>query len=121
MASDVLTGRTAIITGSGQGGIGKEFARAFTDAGGARVVIADLNEANAKSTATQLCDEGGAALGVGVDVTDEAGVQDMVEAAVREFGHVDVLVNGAAVFSSLIMSRSRRSTRRSGGRSWTST
>ncbi|MCE0762026.1 SDR family oxidoreductase [Pseudonocardia kujensis] len=101
MASEVLTGKTAIITGSGQG-IGSEFARSFAEAG-AQVVVADLNEANAKNVATELCDGGGVALGVGVDVTDEGAVQSMMEAAVGEFGRIDVLVNGAAVFSSLIM------------------
>lgn len=99
--SGVLTGRVAIITGSGQG-IGKEFARAFAEAG-AGLVIADLNEANAKGVATALSDSGYRALGIGVDVTDESSVARMVEATTAEFGHVDALVNGAAVFSSLTM------------------
>lgn len=97
----VLTGRVAVVTGSGQG-IGKELARAFAEAG-ARLVVADLNEANAKGVANQLNDEGYSALGIGVDVTDESSVERMVEATTAEFGYADVLVNGAAVFSSLIM------------------
>lgn len=97
----VLAGRVAIITGSGQG-IGKAFAQAFAEAG-ARLVVADLNEANAKSVATALSNAGHAALGIGVDVTDEPSVARMVEAATAEFGYADVLVNGAAVFSSLSM------------------
>lgn len=99
--SGVLAGRVAIITGSGQG-IGREFAQAFAEAG-AHVVVADLNEANTKSVAAELSEAGYRALGIGVDVTDESSVTRMVEATTAEFGYADVLVNGAAVFSSLLM------------------
>ncbi|MEU8178045.1 glucose 1-dehydrogenase [Microbispora hainanensis] len=99
--SGVLADRVAVITGSGQG-IGREFAEAFA-AAGAAVVVADLNGENAEKVAALLRAEGAQALGLGVDVTDETAVTRMAEAAVAEFGRIDVLVNGAAIFSTLTM------------------
>ncbi|MFF4129710.1 SDR family NAD(P)-dependent oxidoreductase [Microbispora rosea] len=99
--SGVLADRVAVITGSGQG-IGREFAEAFA-AAGATVVVADLDGENAEKVAAQLRGGGAQALGLGVDVSDETAVTRMVEAAVAEFGRIDVLVNGAAIFSTLTM------------------
>ncbi|WP_432866958.1 SDR family NAD(P)-dependent oxidoreductase [Microbispora rosea] len=99
--SGVLADRVAVITGSGQG-IGREFAEAFA-AAGATVVVADLDGENAEKVAAQLRAGGAQALGLGVDVSDETAVTRMVEAAVAEFGRIDVLVNGAAIFSTLTM------------------
>ncbi|MEV4321674.1 SDR family NAD(P)-dependent oxidoreductase [Microbispora rosea] len=99
--SGVLANRVAVITGSGQG-IGRELAEAFA-AAGATVVVADLDGENAEKVAAQLRAGGAQALGLGVDVSDETAVTRMVEAAVAEFGRIDVLVNGAAIFSTLTM------------------
>ncbi|SIS23824.1 3-oxoacyl-[acyl-carrier protein] reductase [Microbispora rosea] len=99
--SGVLADRVGVITGSGQG-IGREFAEAFA-AAGATVVVADLDGENAEKVAAQLRGGGAQALGLGVDVSDETAVTRMVEAAVAEFGRIDVLVNGAAIFSTLTM------------------
>lgn len=99
--SGVLADRVAVITGSGQG-IGREFAEAFA-AAGATVVVADLDGENAEKVAAQLRAGGAQALGLGVDVSDETAVTRMVEATVAEFGRIDVLVNGAAIFSTLTM------------------
>ncbi|GIH52001.1 3-oxoacyl-ACP reductase [Microbispora rosea subsp. rosea] len=97
----MLADRVGVITGSGQG-IGREFAEAFA-AAGATVVVADLDGENAEKVAAQLRGGGAQALGLGVDVSDETAVTRMVEAAVAEFGRIDVLVNGAAIFSTLTM------------------
>ena len=99
--SGVLADKVAVITGSGQG-IGKEFAQAFS-ASGAAVVVADLDEGNARAVAAELDAAGGRAIGVGVDIAEEAAVERMVDAATAEFGRVDVLLNGAAIFSTLTM------------------
>lgn len=89
--------KVAIITGAAQG-IGATYAKALA-AEGAKVVLCDLNTPN--ETAAEIRAEGGSALALACDVTDGAAVQAMVEAAVAEFGGVQVLVNNAALFATL--------------------
>lgn len=96
-----LVDRVGLVTGAGQG-IGRAFAHGLA-AAGAAIVVADLDEANARSVAREIEDAGGAALGVRVDVADEAAVEAMVAAAVGTFGRVDTLLNAAAIFSTLTM------------------
>jgi 3-oxoacyl-[acyl-carrier protein] reductase len=90
--SQLLSGRTAVVTGSAQG-IGLEIARLFA-AHGANVVVADLDGDRAASAASEL---GGPAIGVRCDVTREDDVSGLVDRAVAEFGQVDVFVNNAGV------------------------
>lgn len=97
----VLAGKAAVITGSGQG-IGREIARSFSSAG-ASVVVADLDEGNAMAVAAEIAEAGGKAFGIGVDVADEASVAEMTRATKAEYGRLDVLLNGAAIFSTLTM------------------
>jgi 3-hydroxybutyrate dehydrogenase len=89
-----LKDQVAMVTGAASG-IGKEIARKFA-AEGARVVIADLNGHAAEATAAEL---GGAsrALGVGMDVTNEAQVEAGVAKAVEAFGRLDILVSNAGI------------------------
>jgi len=100
-AAPPLTGRVSIITGAGQG-IGRAFALGFAVAG-ASVVVADLDDGNARAVADEIVAAGGEALGVGADVSDEAAVAAMVESALDRFGRIDALVNAAAIFSTLTM------------------
>jgi NAD(P)-dependent dehydrogenase (short-subunit alcohol dehydrogenase family) len=86
--------RVVIITG-GAGKIGKAYAIAFAREG-ARVSLPDFVTADA--VVEEIRRGGGAATSVHCDVTDEASVQAMVEATVKEFGGVDILVNNAAHF-----------------------
>lgn len=96
-----LDGKVAIVTGSGNArGIGAAYARGLAEAGAA-VVVADINGAGAKSVADALAGEGHKAIGVAVDITSEASVQAMVDAAVAAFGGVDILVNNAALMAEL--------------------
>ena len=87
-----LAGKTAIVTGAGRG-IGRAIASKFA-AAGAAVIVADVAGENAANTAAEI---GARARSVCVDVTDEASVHAMVQAAVDSFGTVDILVNNAGI------------------------
>jgi NAD(P)-dependent dehydrogenase (short-subunit alcohol dehydrogenase family) len=88
-----LDGRVALVTG-GAGLLGARYCGALLEAG-ARVVIGDLDAQRARQLAEDLDPE--RALGVGLDVADEASVADVVERAVGRFGRLDILVNNAAL------------------------
>jgi len=89
-----LAGKTAIITGAGQG-IGRGIARRFA-AEGAAVVVAERDQALGAAVADELTRECGArAAFVRTDVADKAQIAAMVAAALAAFGRIDVLVNNA--------------------------
>ena len=88
-----LSNKNAIVTG-GAGGIGAAIARAFIGEG-ANVVIADRDGAAAAAIVRDL---GGEAVAVTVDVTREAEVQAMAQAALTRFGRIDILVNNAGIY-----------------------
>lgn len=96
-----LEQKVAIITGSGQG-IGRQLAHAFAREG-ARVVVADLDEGHAQRTAREIVDAGGTAIATRTDVADAESATEMAAATMSAFGRIDVLVNNAAIFSSLKM------------------
>ena len=93
--------RVAIVTGAGQG-IGRVFAKALAGAGHA-VVIAERDPARGAAVAAEVEAAGGVALAVATDVAEEASIAAMVAATVARFGRIDVLVNNAAIFSTLEM------------------
>jgi 3-hydroxybutyrate dehydrogenase len=90
-----LDGKSAIITGAASG-IGKDIAQVFAREG-AKVAIADLNQAAADATAAEIKAAGGVALGIAMDVTNEQAVNDGVAAVVAAFGGVDVLISNAGI------------------------
>ncbi len=90
-----LAGRTAVITGSGNG-IGRASALAFAQEG-ARVVVADIDAAGASETVRRIEAEGGTALAVPVDVADPASVQALVARTLEAYSQVHVLFNNAAI------------------------
>jgi len=90
-----LKDKSAIITGAASG-IGKDIALVFAREG-ARVAIADLAKDAADATAAEIRAEGGQALGVAMDVTDEKQVADGVAAVVAAFGGVDILISNAGI------------------------
>ena len=89
-----LSGKTALITGAARG-IGLAFAKAYV-AEGARVAIADIDLAKAQAAAAEI---GDAAVAVHMDVSDQASIEQGVEAAVVALGQIDILINNAAIFS----------------------
>ncbi|PWC96633.1 3-hydroxybutyrate dehydrogenase [Azospirillum sp. TSO5] len=90
-----LQDKVAVITGAASG-IGLEIARTFAGEG-ALVVIADLNQAGADAAAASLDPTGKRALGVAMDVTDEAQVDAGMARAVAAFGRIDILVSNAGI------------------------
>jgi 3-oxoacyl-[acyl-carrier protein] reductase len=91
--------KVAIVTGAGRG-IGSAYARGLASAGAA-VVVADIDELGAKTVASSIEEDGGKAIGVRVDVADEASTNEMARAATEVFGGIDYLVNNAAVFGGM--------------------
>jgi 3-oxoacyl-[acyl-carrier protein] reductase len=91
----------ALITGAGQG-LGRAFAHGFADRG-VPVVVADSNVEAAKIVAAEIVATGGRATAVEVDISDEASVAAMAADATLAFGTPAVLVNNAALFSTLQM------------------
>ena len=90
-----IESKVVIVTGAG-GGIGSATARLLAERG-ARVVVADLNLANAESVAEQIRRGGGTAAAMPVDVTNRKEVANLVAATTDRFGHLDVMVNNAGV------------------------
>lgn len=88
-----LTGRVALVTGSGQG-MGFAIAAALA-ADGARVVISDINSNAVSDAVGQLTAEGRDAMGVTMDVSNRSSVQQAIDEAVAEFGPLRILVNNA--------------------------
>ena len=93
-----LDGRVAIVTGGGHG-IGKAYARRLADEGAA-VVIAELDAPAGERVAAEV---GG--LAVRTDVSEEASVGEMARRTLERYGRVDILVNNAAIFATVPMSR----------------
>lgn len=90
-----LDGRTAIVTGAASG-IGRRIAERFT-AEGAKVAIADLNRDAAEAAAGAIRGTGGAAMAVAMDVADEAAVRTGVDAVLKAWGRIDILVSNAGI------------------------
>ncbi len=91
-----MKGKNAIITG-GARGIGEAIARLFARMG-ANVIIWDVLEDQAKATAEKLAKEFNIkAEGYAVDVTSESSVEAATDAAAKEFGSLDILINNAGI------------------------
>ena len=89
-----LEGRAAVITGAGDG-IGRGIARRFAREG-ARVLVAEKDEARGRATVEEIRDEIGAeAEFVATDVTQKAAVDEAVAGCVSRWGQVDIVVNNA--------------------------
>ena len=92
-----LAGKVALVTGAGAG-IGRASAEAFA-AGGASVVVVDLDEAAAIVTAQRIRAAEGVAVTVQADVSLAADVRRMFDEATRIFGGVDIVHNNAGLIS----------------------
>jgi len=93
-----LAGKTAVVVGGG-GVLAGEMALGFAGAG-AHVVIADLNEENARRHARAIRDQGGSSLACQADVSRKADIRGILEATLASFGGVDIVLNAAGINSS---------------------
>jgi 3-hydroxybutyrate dehydrogenase len=90
-----LKDKVALVTGAASG-IGKEIAILFANEG-AKVVIADLNQDGADKAADEIKAKGGQAMGVAMDVTDEAQVEAGFAKVAQAWGGVEVMVSNAGI------------------------
>lgn len=90
-----MNGKVALITGAASG-LGKAIAELYAKHG-ASVAIADINQQAADKVAADIVAAGGKAIGVAMDVTDEAAVNAGTDKVVATFGHLDILISNAGV------------------------
>jgi len=91
----LLESKVALVTG-GSSGIGRATAFALARQG-ARVLIADVDDAGGQATQARIEADGGHAAYIHTDVTEAAAVAKMVDAAVERFGSLDIAVNNAGI------------------------
>jgi len=92
-----ITGRTAIITGGGEG-LGRATVQRFAEAGASGIVIADIKTDEAQAAAKQVMAEHDVqAIAVTTDVSDPAQVNEMVQTAADRLGRIDILVSNAGI------------------------
>lgn len=94
-----LKDNVIIVTGGGVG-IGRAYATGLAKEG-AKVVVADIQEEEARKVAGDIVRAGGEALAVPVDVTSEEKTRAMADATLQKYGRIDVLVNNAALYSAI--------------------
>lgn len=90
-----LKDKVAIVTGGGRG-IGEATCIRFAEEG-AKVVVADMNEADLQIVVEKIKQLGGEAVGMKVDVTDGVQVEKMIAETVTKYGKLDILVNNAGI------------------------
>src|SRR5947209_4220356 len=92
-----LTGKVAVVTGASKG-IGAAIAKSLAAEGASVVVNYASSKAGADTVVAAITAAGGKAVAVGGDVSKAAEAQGLVDAAVKQFGRLDILVNNSGVY-----------------------
>ncbi|MDR2420287.1 MAG: 3-oxoacyl-[acyl-carrier-protein] reductase [Puniceicoccales bacterium] len=101
MISSSLELRKALVTGAGRG-IGEAIAQALAQQG-AYVICVSRTAANCERVAQTICEQGGRAEAIAVDVTDRAAVKATCEDILKRLEGVDILVNNAGILRNALM------------------
>jgi 3-oxoacyl-[acyl-carrier protein] reductase len=99
----LLDGKVVVVTGGGHG-IGRAYCHGIGREGG-KVVVADIDGAAADTVAEEISGEGGQALAVQSDVSKLTSCQELANQALARFGQIDGLINNAAIFATIPISR----------------
>ena len=97
MMHEDLKDKVAIVTGASRG-LGREYAEKLA-AAGANVVAADISDCS--ETTQSINENGGNSIAVELDVRQQKSCDNMADSALKSFGHIDILVNNAALYGSL--------------------
>jgi 3-oxoacyl-[acyl-carrier protein] reductase len=95
-----LTGKVAVVTGASKG-IGAAIAKSLASEGAAVVVNYASGKAGADTVVSTISAAGGKAVAVGADVSTASGAQNLIDAAIKNFGRLDILVNNSGVYEFL--------------------
>jgi 3-oxoacyl-[acyl-carrier protein] reductase len=92
-----LTGKVAVVTGASKG-IGAAIAKALAAEGASVVVNYSSSKAGAETVVAAITKNGGKAVAVGGDVSKAAEAQGIIDAAIKNYGRLDILVNNSGVY-----------------------
>jgi 3-oxoacyl-[acyl-carrier protein] reductase len=97
MVMSKLTGKVAVVTGASKG-IGAGIAKALAAEGASVVVNYASSKSGAETVVAAITKAGGNAVAVGGDVSKKAEAQGIIDAAIKKFGRLDILVNNSGVY-----------------------